>query len=94
MSRYHAACDELHLPKNLYDLEFTKEGQRLGLGFRKNYYRIGRHIDRFGKNIIITDRADWSTDQIVRASLDRYMVENAFRQTKDDDLVSLQPIRH
>ncbi len=94
LARYHSACDELHLPKNLYDLEFTKEGQGLGLGFRKNYYRIGRYIDRFGKNIIITDRADWSADQIVRASLDRYMVENAFRQTKDDDLVSLQPIRH
>lgn len=94
LARYNALCDELHLPKNLYDLQFTKEGKGLTLGFRKNYYRIDRHIDRFGKNIIITDRADWSTDQIVRASLDRYMVENAFRQTKDDDLVSLQPIRH
>lgn len=94
LAKYHAVCDELHLPKNLYDLEFTKEEKGLSLGFRKNYYRIGRHIDRFGKNIIITDRADWSTEQIVRASLDRYLVEHAFRQTKDDDLVSLQPIRH
>jgi len=94
LARYHGVCEELHLPKNLYDLQFTKEGKALALRFRKNYYRIGRHIDRFGKNIIITDRSDWSTDQIVRASLDRYMVENGFRQTKDDDLVSLQPIRH
>ncbi|MGC9196580.1 MAG: IS1634 family transposase, partial [Syntrophobacteraceae bacterium] len=30
----------------------------------------------------------------VRASLDRYMVENAFRQSKDDDLVSVFPVRH
>jgi transposase len=64
------------------------------MAFRKNHYRIGRHIDRFGKNIIITDQAEWSTDEIVRASLDRYVVENNFRQSKHDDLVSLMPVRH
>jgi transposase len=64
------------------------------LGFRKNNYRIGRYIDRFGKNILITDLSDWSTDAIVQASLDRYFVEEAFRQSKDDDLVSMFPIRH
>ena len=61
---------------------------------RKNFYRIGRYINRFGKNIIVTDNMDWTTDEIVRASLDRYMVEKAFRQTKDHDQVSLFPIRH
>lgn len=94
MERYNTMCDELHLPGNLYDLEFDRTGGRPNLSFRKNYYRIGRHIDRFGKNIIITDRTDWSTDQIVMASLDRSRVEQAFRQTKDDDLVSLTPVRH
>lgn len=62
------------------------------MGFRKNFYRIGRTINRFGKNIIVTDNMDWSTDEIARASLDRYMVEKAFRQTKDQ--VSLFPVRH
>ncbi len=64
------------------------------MGFRKNFYRIGRHINRFGKNILVTDHMDWSTDEIVRVGLDRYMVEKAFRQTKDHDPVSLFPIRH
>ncbi len=64
------------------------------MGFRKNFYRIGRYINRFGKNIIVTDNGDWSTDEIVRACLDRYIVEKAFRQTKDHDLVSVFPIRH
>jgi transposase len=94
LQRYHDACSELHLPKDLYDLSFENEGKRLVMGFRKNFYRIGRHIDRFGKNIIITDHHDWSTDQIVQASLDRHIVEDAFRQSKHDDLVSLFPIRH
>lgn len=94
VQRYRAVCDELHLPKELYDLSFERAGSLLTMGFRKNYYQIGRHIDRFGKNIIITDRSDWETDEIVQASLDRSVVEQSFRQTKDDDLVAMLPIRH
>jgi hypothetical protein len=92
--RYKAACEELHLPEDLYELSFEREDGRPGMRFRKNHYRIGRHIDRFGKNIIITDRSDWCTDEIVQASLDRSIVEQTFRQTKDDDLVAVLPIRH
>jgi transposase len=94
IERYKANCEELHLPDELYELRFTHENGRLNMGFSKNYYQIGRHIDRFGKNILITDRDDWSTDEIVRASLDRSIVEQSFRQTKDDDLVAMLPIRH
>jgi transposase len=92
--RYIDRCKELHLPGNLYDLTFETDQGGTRMGFRKNFYRIGRYINRFGKNIIVTDNMDWTTDEIVRASLDRYMVENAFRQTKDHKQVSLFPIRH
>jgi transposase len=64
------------------------------MNFRKNHHRLKIYIARFGKNILITDRHDWSTDDIVKLSLDRYKVEKAFRQTKDDDLVSLMPLYH
>lgn len=94
VERYQATCEELYLPKGLYDLHFERKGGQLHMGFRKNYYQIGRHIDRFGKNILITDHNDWSTDEIVKASLDRSIVEQSFRQTKDDDLVAVLPIRH
>ena len=94
VERYNAVCDELHLPQGLYDLRFERENGRLSMGFRKNFHQIGRHIDRFGKNLIITDRSEWSTDEIVRASLDRSIVEQSFRQSKDDDLVAMLPIRH
>ena len=94
LERYNTLCEDLNLPKDLYDLDFESEGGQLGMSFRKNHYRISRHIDRFGKNIIITDRTDWTTDKIVQANLDRYQVEDAFRLSKDDDLVSLFPIRH
>jgi transposase len=92
--RYHEACEQLHLPKDLYEMSVEKENGSRKLLFRKNHYRIGRYIERFGKNILITDHMDWSTDEIVRASLDRYMVEKAFRQSKDEDMVSVLPLRH
>lgn len=63
------------------------------LGGHQGYSRIGKHIERFGKYINVTDHLDWSNDEIVQASLDRYVVESAFRQSKGDDLVSVMPIR-
>lgn len=92
--RYVDACTDLHLPADLYQVEISRDGNKLSMNFRKNHYRITRHVNRFGKNIILTDNMDWSTDEIVRASLDRYIVEEAFRQTKDDDLVAMMPFRH
>lgn len=92
--RYADLCSDLYLPADLYKVELSKIDGRLSMNFRKNHYRIGRYIDRFGKNIIITDRDDWSTDEIIQASLDRWMVEDSFRQSKDEDTVSLRPVRH
>jgi transposase len=91
---YADACEGLHLPKDLYEVSLEKHKRKWQLLFHKNYYRIGLYIERFGKNILLTDHTDWSTDQIVQASLDRYIVEKAFRQSKDGDLVSLHPLRH
>jgi transposase len=93
-ARYQGICEDLHLPKDLYDLDLEVEKGKLTMRFRKSYYRIGRYLDKFGKNIIITGNMDWETERIVQASLDRYMVEKSFRNTKDDDLVGMQPVRH
>jgi transposase len=91
---YLQACEKLYLPKDLYQYDLEKEDGKPKFAFRKDYHRIGKHMERFGKNIIITDHMDWSTDEIVRASLDRYLVEEAYRQSKDDELVSVLPMRH
>jgi transposase len=91
---YSDFCEQLYLPKNLYQIAVEKSKERLTLLFHKDHYRIERYLERFGKNLLVTDHRDWSTDDIVRASLDRYIVENSFRQSKDDDLVSVMPLRH
>ena len=96
LKNYLECCQRLHLPDDLYEvmLEENKKDKKSALVFRKDYYRTGRYIERFGKNILITDHKDWPTDEIVRASLDRYIVEKAFRQSKDDDLVGIMPLHH
>ncbi len=92
--RYKDACGELHIPSDLYKVELSGIDGKLQMNFRKNHYRIGRHINRFGKNILITDITDWTTDDIVQASLDHWAVEDGFRLTKDENQVALRPIRH
>ncbi|MDY6796351.1 MAG: hypothetical protein SWK76_13915 [Actinomycetota bacterium] len=62
--------------------------------FRKNRYAVEKRQARFGKNMIVTDNIDWTTEEIIEASLSRWEVEDAFRQSKDEDLVGVQPIRH
>ena len=92
---YSDFCDQLYIPKDLYQISVEKGGKgKLTLAFAKDYYRIGRYLERFGKNLIVTDHDDWSTDEIVRASVERYIVEKSFRQSKDDDLVGVMPLRH
>jgi len=94
IQRYKELCRELHLPDDLYTVEISDIKNNLSMNFRKNHYRINRYIERFGKNIIITNITEWSADEIVQASLDRWMIEDGFRQSKDDDLVAMMPVRH
>lgn len=92
--RYLRLCERLHLPSDLYTVEFRQSKSELSMGFRKNVYLIERKRAMFGKQIIITDNIDWTTEDIVEAILDRWQVENRFRLSKDDDLVATRPIRH
>jgi len=92
--RYFRLCEQLHVGSQMYDLDFSKEAGALVMGFRKDVYRVGKQQERFGKTVIVTDNIDWTTGQIVQASLDRWQVEDRFRQSKHDELVGAQPVRH
>jgi transposase len=94
LKRYQDICSKLHIPSDLYKVELYTSDSRFRMNFRKNYYRISRYIDRFGKNILITNITAWTTDEIIQASLDRWGVEEGFRLTKDEQQVALRPIRH
>lgn len=94
IGRYHRLCGRLHLAAKLFRLTFSSSKQGLRMSFRKDAYEVAKTKASLGRNIIVTDNIDWSTAEIVQASLDRWKVEDAFRMSNDDDLVSLQPIRH
>jgi len=92
--RYLRLCERLHMPSQLYDLKFDQSGGSLSMSFRKDINFVSRKQSMFGKNIIITDNTDWTTGDIVEASLDRWQVEDRFRSSKDEDLVGMRPFRH
>lgn len=92
--RYVRLCERLHVSSDYYTLYFKHTHDGLLMSFRKDPYRVSRQQAMFGKNIIITDNTDWTTREIVEASLDRWQVEDWFRLSKNDDLVSTRPIRH
>jgi transposase len=92
--RYLGLCERLHLPTNLYAIELTTTQGKLSMSIRKDAYQVERRRASFGRNIIITDNTDWTTADIVQSSLDRWEVEDRFRQSNDHDLVSTMPIRH
>lgn len=92
--RYLRLCERFHMSSEFYTLRFNNANDGLSMSFRKDPYKISRKQAMFGKNIIITDNTDWTTREIVEASLDRWQVEDRFRLSKNDDLVGTRPIRH
>jgi len=92
--RYLRRCASLHISSTLYDINFNEDKGCLKMSFRKNSHNIKLKQKLFGKNIIITDNIDWPTSDIIEASLDRWQVEDQFRESKKKDLICVGPIRH
>jgi transposase len=57
-------------------------------------YQVGKTEALLGKNIVVTDNHDWSTEEIVQLSLDRYGIEKQFRDSKSRDQVQVNPFFH
>jgi transposase len=92
--RYLRLCKRLHISSDYFELRFETSGTSLSMSFRKDPDKLKQRRAMCGKNIIITDNTDWTTAEIVQASLDRWQVEETFRLSNDDDLVGARPFRH
>jgi transposase len=92
--RYVSLCERLHVSTDYYTIDLEHNNDGLSMSFRKDPYKVSRKQTMFGKNIIITDNTDWTTREIVEASLDRWQVEDRFRLSKNEDLVGTRPVRH
>lgn len=91
--RYLRVCEQLHIGAQYYVLEFTG-GASPEMSFRKDHYQRGKADALFGKNIIVTDNHDWTTEDIVQASLDRSRIEQQFRASKAPRHVGVNPLFH
>ncbi len=47
-----------------------------------------------GKNIIVTNRQDWSDSQIIKAYRSQYIIEDVFKEMKDRNTGSWWPLHH
>jgi transposase len=54
------------------------------------------HLEKevFGKRIVVTDRHDWTDEEIILAYRGQSEVEGAFRQLKDDEHLAIRPQYH
>jgi len=56
--------------------------------------RLHLHTEVFGKRIVVTDRHQWSTEDILLAYRGQSHVEAVFRQCKDDEHLAVRPQFH
>jgi transposase len=92
--RYHRLCGRFHISTDMFVIDFTSSKEGLVMSFRKDNNQVKKQRAFHGRNVIITDNIDWSTKDIVQSSLDRWKVEDAFRLSNDNELVSIRPVRH
>jgi transposase len=90
ISRYRRLCEDIHINSNCYSLEFTPQE----MSFRKSPTWVSNALSLMGKNIIVTDRQSWATEQIVAACLDRSRIEKQFRVSKSSCHVHVNPMFH
>ena len=88
--RYHRLCEDLHIGSQYYELTFDKAE----MSFRQNPYQIQVAMKRFGKNIIITDNTDWTTEDIYLAYRERSKIEQHFRKSKSPFSIAVTPQYH
>src|ERR1019366_2670906 len=82
--------------RSLLCYEITRDGQGpIRIRLWSDWQEYQRLITRyFGLRILITDRAEWSTAQIVEAYRGQSKVEAAFRNLKDPHMLSTRPQFH
>ena len=76
-----------------YQLEEREEG-RFTLRYRTSRKALDQVEDRLGFRILMTDRHEWSTADIINAYHSQSTVEHAFRDLKDPHHLAVRPPFH
>jgi transposase len=81
--------------RRVISYELKGEPGAARLSFRTDQAQL-RRLERelFGKTLIVTDRDDWSDEEVVCAYRAQNHTEQAFRQLKDPEFLAARPIFH
>lgn len=77
-----------------YTVEIIRDNGYFRASVRKNHAAIEKAKKRFGKTILFTNRETLSVAEIVKLYRDRNIIEDAFRITKSDHFVKMDPAFH
>ncbi len=78
----------------LLDIDIQEEDKRFKVSARRNVPAIAEARTRFGKQILFSDRESLTTGEVIDIYRDRTIVEDAFRITKSDQWVKMDPAFH
>ena len=64
------------------------------MSFQLNRYQMENSVRRFAKTILVSDHETWAPEEIYQAYMDRYIIEDQFRNTKNPFHVAFMPQYH
>ena len=83
---------------------FVREVLHYSLEQRDNHWQLTFHIDdgalkqlwsqRLGRTVLLTNRLDWSADQVVAGYSGQQQIERVFRGLKDGEWLAWGPMYH
>ncbi|MEW6228599.1 MAG: IS1634 family transposase, partial [Bacillota bacterium] len=75
--------------------QVTERDGRISLEYEIDHEAQKAYVEKyFGKNVLFTNRDQWSTEHIVLAYRGQECVERAFREMKDYDFIGWSPMYH
>jgi len=75
--------------------QVTERDGRISLEYEIDHEAQEAYVEKhFGKNVLFTNRDQWSTEHIVLAYRGQECVERAFRDMKDYDFIGWSPMYH
>jgi len=85
--------DQWHV-RAYYSVEIIRDNGYFKASVRKNHAAIEKAKKRFGKTILFTNRETLTAREIIKLYRDRNIIEDAFRITKSDHFVKMDPAFH
>jgi transposase len=79
--------------KKLFNYILTQDNLKINIKIGINQNEYEKRINFIGKYILFTNRKKWSSDKIIKAFLDQYLIEDQYKTLKSDR-IKMCPLNH